>query len=70
MKIREYLTSQIPSCWSSGFNGHPDLPIDAPPPPTHDRLQKVNGLNPVLQCPHCNKIWNRDVNACRYETYF
>jgi hypothetical protein len=63
----------MPSCWASGEDpqNHPPLPEEHPRfsqnlPPTHDRLQQVENIWSVKQCPHCDKVWQRDVNACRY----
>ena len=50
----------------------PDLGIPPPSsnilmvilPSTHDRLQQVEDIWSVKQCPHYNKDWQRDVNAC------
>jgi hypothetical protein len=36
-----------------------------PPIPDAQRLQQLNDIWSVKQCPHCHSIWNRDVNACR-----
>ena len=73
LKVNENYSSQIPSCWSTGHGGnarpgfipppHPPLP-DAVPP-QEQRLHQVDNIWSVKQCPHCNSIWNRDVNACR-----
>ncbi len=71
LKVNENYSSQIPSCWSTGhganpqpgFNPHPPIP-DAVPPQAQ-RLQQLNDILSVKQCPHCRTIWNRDVNACR-----
>ena len=35
-------------------------------PSTHHRLQQVEDIWSVKQCPHCDKVWQRDVNACKY----
>jgi len=75
LKVNENYSSQIPSCWSTGHGAYP-RPIPLINPPTHpplpnelpqvnDRLQTVEELWAVKQCPHCHTIWNRDVNACR-----
>ena len=74
LKVNENYSSQIPSCWSTGHGGnsrpgfipppHPPIPDDIPP--EAQRLQHVNDIWSVKQCPHCRTIWNRDVNACRY----
>ena len=65
LRVNENLTSQIPSCWatSAGLGTHPALPDQVPP--VEHRMQRVEGKWAVLQCPHCHKIWQRDVNACR-----
>ena len=67
LKVNENFSSQIPSCWSTGYdmNHHPRLPNAVPP--MNQRLHAVNDLWAVKQCPHCDSIWNRDVNACRYD---
>jgi len=78
LEINEGFTSQIPSCWALVLvaallnhqpnanlpNLHPAIPLQVPP--LGQRLQNVEGRWHVLQCPHCDKIWHRDVNACRY----
>ena len=53
----------MPSCWTSGEDpqNHPRFRQNLPP--THDRLQQVEGIWSVKQCPHCDKVWQ---NACRY----
>ena len=75
LKVNENYSSQIPSCW---FAEHVENPLLNPPihpnpihPPIPDhlpqqaqRLQAVDGWA-IKQCPHCQTIWNRDVNACR-----
>ncbi len=68
LKVNENYSSQIPSCWSTGHgaNPHPHPPIPEAVPPEAQRLQHVNNIWSVKQCPHCHTIWNRDVNACRY----
>jgi hypothetical protein len=63
LKVNENFSSQMPSCWSSGDDGHPALPNNIPPVP--QRLQQLPDIWAVKQCSHCNKIWQRDVNACR-----
>ena len=67
LKVRENFSSQIPSCWTYS-NGndqiHPPLPLVLPP--INQRLSSFDNLWSVKQCPHCQMIWNRDVNACRY----
>mgnify|MGYP003350864526 CR=1 FL=1 len=78
MKVNENYSSQIPSCWSAGhgtnprpgFNppSHPDLPNGLPP--VEQRLQHLGDIFSVKQCPHCQTIWNRDVNACWYSSEF
>ena len=45
---------------------HPPPPISDAVPPEAQRLQQLNNIWSVKQCPHCHTIWNRDVNACRY----
>ena len=50
-----------------GDNLHPPLPNTVPP--TAQRLRERNAENPIFsvkQCPHCETVWNRDINACRY----
>ena len=67
-------TIQVKSCWSTGhganpqpgFNPLPHPPIPDAVPPEAQRLQQLNDIWSVKQCPHCRTIWNRDVNACRY----
>ena len=75
LKVNENYSSQIPSCWSTGHGANP-RPIPPPHPsledinaipPMNQRLQAVDGLFAIKQCPHCDTIWNRDVNACRYD---
>ena len=63
LKVNENYSSQIPSCWSTehDIDHHPPLPNAIPP--VNQRLQAVNGLNAVRRCPHCDWIWNRDVNG-------
>jgi len=34
-------------------------------PPADQRLQQVDDIFAVKQCPHCEMYWQRDVNACR-----
>jgi hypothetical protein len=68
LKVNEDYSSQMPSCWASGFTGHPALPIGLPP--LEHRLSTLNNIWAVKQCPHCEKVWNRDVNACRYDICF
>ena len=64
----------MPSCWfNSAFagqpqNNHPLLPDEVPP--ANQLLQDNHDHFAVKQCPHCNKIWQRDVNACRYTIIF
>jgi hypothetical protein len=75
LKINEYLTSQIPSCWVTDYllpgnmQAHPPLPEDAggnlTVPVQEQRLQSNHGSFAVRRCPHCDTTWNRDVNACR-----
>ena len=73
--MNENYSSQIPSCWSTGHGGNPRPGFNPPPHPDipdtvpleAQRLQEVNGIWSVKQCPHCHTIWNRDVNACRYD---
>ena len=75
LKVNENYSSQIPSCWSTGHGGNPRPGFNPPPHPDipdtvpleAQRLQEVNGIWSVKQCPHCHTIWNRDVNACRYD---
>lgn len=64
LKVNENFSSQMPSCWTGGDDGHPALPNALPP--TDQRLHQVEDIWAVKQCPHCLKIWQRDVNACRY----
>lgn len=66
LKINENYSSQIPSCWPIPENNvnHPPLPNGVPP--VEQRLQDPFDRFGVRQCPHCHKIWDRDVNACRY----
>jgi hypothetical protein len=68
LKVNENYSSQIPSCWSTpvpGLNPRPHPPLLDAIPPFGQRLQTVDELWAVKQCPHCHSIWNRDVNACR-----
>ena len=77
LKINEYLSSQIPSCWVTDYvlggnenlQNHPPIPVDAhgnqTVPLREDRLQNNHDSFAVRQCPHCEIVWNRDVNACR-----
>ena len=75
LKVNENYSSQIPSCWSTGHGAYPrQIPFFNPPthpplpnelPPVNQKLQTVDELWAVTQCPHCHTIWNRDVNACR-----
>ncbi len=62
LKVNENYSSQMPSCWTNGK----DPRFRQNLPPTHDRLQQVEGIWSVKQYPHCDKVWQRDVNACRY----
>jgi len=64
LKVDENYSSQIPSCWPDDVANHHPLPNVVPP--VDQRLAEVDGVFRALQCPHCLKIWNRDVNACRY----
>lgn len=63
LKVNENYSSQIPSCWSSGAADHPDI-INVLPA-ADEKLSSVDAIWSVKQCPHCHKVWNRDVNACR-----
>ena len=64
--INENYTSQIPSCQpSDGDQNHPPLPEDDVPVQLQ-RLRHVDEIWSVKQFPHCRKIWNRDINVCRY----
>jgi hypothetical protein len=73
LKVNENYSSQIPSCWSTvhgenlppGFIPLPHPPIPDAVPPEAQRLQHVNDIWSVKQCPHYCTIWNRDINACR-----
>jgi len=73
-RLVENYSSQIPNCWSTGHGGNPRpgfIPPPHPPipdtvPPEAQRMQHVNDIWSVKQCPHCHTIWNRYVNACRY----
>jgi len=66
LKLNEKFTSQVPSCWVyaslHGLPNHPPLPEAVPV--VADRLQEY--ANRSLQCPHCDIVWDRDVNACRF----
>lgn len=74
LKVNENYSSQIPSCWSTGHVGNPlneneiphHPPIPAGIPDIADRLQEFEHGFAIKQCPHCQTVWNRDVNACRY----
>ncbi len=50
---------------AKGFIPLPHPPIPDAVPPEAQRLQYVNDIWSVKQCPHCRTIWNRDINACR-----
>jgi hypothetical protein len=67
LKVNENYSSQMPSCWASGEDAihHPALPAGLPP--VAQRTHQLNDIWSVKQCPHCNKIWQRDVNACMYD---
>jgi hypothetical protein len=74
LKVNENYSSQIPSCWStiqdenlpSKFihRPHPHPLIPDAVPPEAQRLQQLNDIWSVKQCPHCRTIWNRDVLKC------
>lgn len=71
LKINENYTSQMPSCWANMDDPnvhHPQLhpPLPAQVPPVNQRLRHFRGMWAVLQCPHCDRFWHRDLNACRY----
>jgi transposase len=68
MKLNEKYTARTPSGWFySDFaniqNQRPPLPDDVPP--ADQLIQDNHDHFAVKQCPYCNKIWQRDVNACR-----
>ena len=64
LKVNENYSSQIPSCCSVDLRDQTNIP------PAALRLQSYRNLWAVKQCPHCHKIWQRDVNACRYLNWY
>jgi hypothetical protein len=68
LKVDERYSSQIPSCWASNFPAHDEPnhpPLPQGLPLLNQRLQQVDDIFAVKQCPHCDMYWQRDVNACR-----
>ena len=64
LKVNENYSSQIPSCWSTGHGAYPRPGFDPPPhplpgaiPPVNQRLQTVDELWAVKQCPHCRMYY-------------
>ena len=70
LKVRENFSSQIPSCWYSAPANLNHPPIPQIVPPVNQRLTNFMDKWALKQCPHCHKVWQRDVNACRYLILF
>ena len=66
LKVNEDYTSRTPSCWALGEAAHLHPPLPDAVPGHADQMQHVDGKWSVLRCPHCQKIWERNINAIRY----
>ena len=66
LKVNENYSSRTPSCWALGEAARRHPPVPNQVPQRADHMQHVDGKWSVLKCPHCQKTWQRDVNAIRY----